>query len=120
MICVLRIGGCDLTTGICSQLKGKPYRREVAEDGYETVYYDVADGVGRGEFMDRIRCFAEENKAAFVYGLGNPQSVKMMNFDIGITLGTALSLSLDFSKEFVAQLAQLGVSLTMSLYRADD
>jgi hypothetical protein len=119
MICVLRIGGYGLELGISKHIRDRPYRMEIDDKSYETAYFDVADVDNKLDLVDGIRCFARQNKEAFDFGKSNPDLVKRMDFDVGVNMGPAYAKSLTFDKELIAELSNLGVSLTVSIYETE-
>jgi hypothetical protein len=117
MICVLQISGYELEAGIARHFAMSSYRKERSPDNHEIIYYDVADANDKNEFAEGIRRFLDENRPAFAYAMENPQSVKIVNLDVGIIIGTAFSFSVPFDKALLATIGQLGLSLSISVYR---
>ncbi|OAF19871.1 hypothetical protein [Bradyrhizobium neotropicale] len=120
MLCVLQIMGTALESGIAGHLAARFYRKDVADDGCELLFYDVADAPRGLELSVQIKQFIDQNRGGLTYARQCPNEVKLMTLDIGILMDAPLSRTVAFDKELVATLGELGISISISAYQSKD
>jgi hypothetical protein len=118
MLCVLQIVGKSLENGIASQLTASFYRKDVSDDGREQLFYDVADASSRAELLTQIKQFIAANRQGLVYARQHPDEVEAPNLDIGIIMDGPPVKSAEFDGELITVLAELGMTVSISIYQA--
>jgi len=62
MLCVLQIEGALLEDGIAAHMDTRFYRKDLADNGRELLFYDVVDAESVVELMAQIKQFVVKNR----------------------------------------------------------
>jgi hypothetical protein len=121
MICVLRVGGHDLTkVKAIGAFAKSPYRKDIesaAGSKKDVFYWDIAESEERSVLLDETLKFLRENYDTLLQVKQSP-SVSFFNLDIGVAFyEDNLSTSVELSAEFIDQAARLGISVSLSVYK---
>jgi hypothetical protein len=124
MLCILRIGGDDLNRdGVVATMGSPPYREDAGDRGSARIaclHYEVAESKERSILIERIRGYLEDNHSRLQL-LSDIRGVQVKDLDIGLLLDDEkVALTVGLGVELVRHAAQLGLSITVSVYKVGE
>jgi hypothetical protein len=124
MLCILRVGGDDLNRdGVVATMGSPPYREDTGDPGSARIaclHYEVAESNERLILIERIRGYLEDNHSRLQLWSGI-RGVQVKDLDIGLLLDDEkVSLTIGLGVELVRHAAQLGLSITVSVYKVGE
>jgi len=106
---------------VIAAMQTHAYREDTkGEDGarIDCLYYNVAETDSQSLLVQKIENFLRENEPSLRL-LNRIKNVDFKNLDIGLTLKEeSASLSVELGSKLICHAAELGLSITVSVYKA--